>query len=262
MMKVVAFVGAKGGIGKTTLSTYFAVGAALRGNKVLFIDADMQGNATDALGIAKGPGFYNLLTRHANWHDVIKQVPQDVLGGQGIVMVLPSNFETRFVGDLDGVNLKLASAIKDISPIFDICVIDTSPQAGSLHEAVLGYSDYLLMPTECEEFSVMQGLKNTINFAESIREQSKVYGLDVAQLIGIIPNKVRKRTVIHQKFLEVLRRDYGDLVFEPIPQTTAIGESQFMQQYLLTAAPDLKITKIMWQMIDRILTRVGVKNVG
>lgn len=259
-MKVITLLNEKGGVGKSTLATYLGVGMSLRGQRVLFIDADMQANSTKALGINKEPGMYNLLARQANWKDVLRQVPQDVLGGEGLMIVLPSNFETRFVAELDGLTLKFASAIREVAHLFDVCVIDTSPQASKLQEAVVTSSDYLLMPTDCEAFSVLEGLRESIQHTQNIRKQAAQIGLDVAKVIGIIPNKVRMRTVLHQKFLESLQQDYGDLVFDEIPQTTAIGESQFMQEYLLTAAPDLSITKVLWAYVDRVLESIGVED--
>lgn len=57
MGKVIAVVNPSGGSRKTTITMNLGVGLAMRGEKVLMVDADLQGNLTAGLGFREVGSF-------------------------------------------------------------------------------------------------------------------------------------------------------------------------------------------------------------
>src|SRR5690606_27606603 len=92
----------KGGVGKTTTSIHIAAGLAMRGYKVLIVDADPQGHATYTLGINKEPCFHDLLVRNAPFDKMVRPVdPERYVApdtkASGALFLIPSNVETRSI---------------------------------------------------------------------------------------------------------------------------------------------------------------------
>ncbi|NWF71270.1 MAG: AAA family ATPase [Chloroflexi bacterium] len=104
-----SLINEKGGIGKTTLATHIAAGLAIRGYRVLLIDADPQGHATFSFGLEKRGGLFDLLVRDAAFKDVLLAPPLTAFAPdpiRGRLFLLPSNVETRAIPNLiDDVTL-------------------------------------------------------------------------------------------------------------------------------------------------------------
>ncbi len=262
-MKVITFLNEKGGVGKTTLATHIAAGLAIRGLRVVLIDSDPQGNATSAVGLEKLPNFYNLTVRNASWREVLKPVHPDVYNephetSKGQLLAVSGNKESRNIANMISDNRLIRRRFQEIKNAVDFIIVDTSPTPSLLHASITVASDYVVMPTDCEAFSTLEGLPDSIQHTGSIRADAAEHNVDVARLLAIVPNKYREKTVSHNEVIDYLRGQYGDLVWEPINMAIVFSEAQLLRQFLFGHAPTSRATAQMWSLVDRIRQEVVV----
>lgn len=268
-MKVITFLNEKGGVGKTTLASILAAGLALDNQRVLVIDADGQADATNAMGLDEQPHFYDFVMRPAlpifnkdmPEASLIRRVPPDTC--PAALYVVSGNYETYGIAssshtkDLAQALVKRLAAVRDV---FDVVIVDTQPSPTPLHEAVLMMSDFVIVPTQVENFST-KNLATTVLHIDDARERMMTAGVDKARLLGIVPNMVRERTILHQEFLDGLIEDYGDLVMSPVPLRTNIATAQAIGTFTMHDAPKLETNKSLWAYIDEIVERLATKGV-
>lgn len=261
-MKVITFLNEKGGVGKTTLALHLAAGMALRGYRVLIIDADAQGTATRAIGLQTTPGLYNIVVRNEAWKTEIKRVPRAIYtydeSAKSQLYALPSNEETRLIPLAIGDDLIFYQRLSELQSTFDYVVIDTSPTPSLFHPSIVLASDYILIPTQPEAYSAFQGLTGSLLHTDRVYQKTANAGIPKAQAIGIIPNMYRKKTIAHKQVLDNLQRQYGELVWSPVDQAIAFAEAALMQKLLYAFDNPLNAHNQLNEILDRTLAVAGV----
>ncbi len=263
-MNVITLLNEKGGVGKTTLATHIAAGLALKGNRVVLVDTDPQANATSAVGLDKRPGFYDLCVRDAEWREILQLVHPDVYSppdsqSQGQLYCVAGNTESRTVAMSMKNRLVIRSRFQQLRKAIDFIVLDTSPTPSLLNEAILLATDYVLIPTDCESFSALEGLPESIGHIQNASNTLSSNNVSGPKILGIIPNKYRSKTVLHRDMLNHLRELYGDLICEPIRLHVGISETQTIQQFLFAVAGTHDITRQFWDLVNLV---EGVKEHG
>ena len=251
-MKVIILLNEKGGVGRSTVSLHLAAGLAIKGHRVLFVDADPQGNGGYALGLPKETMLYNLLVRGAEWKDVVARVSPEVYGSTGHLYAVTSNVETRNIANTIGDQLRFAKRVRQLKGAFDYVIVDTSPTPSLLHASMTAASDYVLMPTQVEAYSALEGLPDTWGHSDQVREAAAEHGLEVAQVSGIIPTMVRAQINSHRAVLDYLRQEYGDLVWTPQRHSAIYGEAALNRMLLFAYRPKHPATKDLWAIINQV----------
>ncbi len=194
----VAFQIVKGGTGKTSLASAFAIRANLYGLRVLCIDLDQQGNLTHTFDVdaESVPVMIDILAEDYPFDDAITRVYPGL-------DLISSRIENALIDDV--IKLKkfpLDRVYKDpfarLKEQYDLLVIDCPPNLGQSVAAVTLAVDLVVAPVVPENFA-LSGLKITAN---TIRELEDNY--DVRIPFGIVLNKYDARTILSQDALNML----------------------------------------------------------
>jgi chromosome partitioning protein len=213
MAHVLAFANQKGGVAKTTSTVN--LGAALREHdlRVLAVDMDPQGNLTMSQGIdteSLEKSMYDVLVHRTPIQDVVYERELDVAASTidlaGAEMALAT---------MIGRERALQRALDAVRDQYDYILIDTPPSLGLLTINALTASEGVIVPVQCEYLS-LRGLLQLEKTLEMIRENLNP---DV-HIQGILPTLFDARTHHGRESIEVLRENFGDLVFETVVRKT------------------------------------------
>ena len=226
--RVISLCNQKGGVGKTTSTINLGASLAELGRRVLLVDFDPQGALSAGLGIAPHQlerTTYNLLLERSVGID-------DVLLKTGVagMDLLPSNIdlsaaEIQLVTEV-GREQTLARALAPVLGDYDYVLIDCQPSLGLLTVNALTASHGVIIPLECEFFS-LRGVALLADTIEKVQDRLNPQ----LTLDGILATMYDGRTNHAREVFSRLLEAFGDTVFQTVitrtvrfPETTVAGE--------------------------------------
>ena len=234
-MKILAVANQKGGVGKTTTSVNLAAGLAARGQRVLLIDLDPQGNATSALGAEaeNPPTLYGPLTGTADINSCLTptRLPKLSLIAANIDLAGLEIEVARMEGHLGQLRSVLAPVRE--SGRFEYIIMDCPPSLGILMTNALTAADELLIPIQCEYYA-LEGLGKLVGVMEQIREAAN----PSLAMSGLLMTMLDVRTNISAAVVRDVRDHFEEVVFETaIPRSVRMSEAPSFGKTILEYDP-------------------------
>jgi chromosome partitioning protein len=226
--RIIALCNQKGGVGKTTTTINLGAALADYGRRVLLVDFDPQGALSVGLGMAPhtmDQTIYNLLMeRNASAEDTLLKT--NVPG----MDLLPSNIdlsaaEVQLVGEV-AREQALARVLRPLVPEYDYILVDCQPSLGLLTVNALTAADGVIIPLECEYFS-LRGVALLMDTVEKVRDRLN----PELSVDGILATMYDPRTVHGREVFNRVVEAFGHLVYGTVvartvrfPETTVAGE--------------------------------------
>ena len=176
-MNIITVTNQKGGVGKSTIAVHLAMALQERGDRVLFVELDPQGNASKTLEKAGGVAALQA-------SQLFEEQQLTITTNEGITLI---NADAK-MADIERAPLTVMSTFKDhltaLASQFDHCVIDTPPTLGLRMSAALIVANHVLSPIELEEYSI-DGITKMLQTIFGVKSK---WNPDL-NFLGMLPNR-------------------------------------------------------------------------
>jgi chromosome partitioning protein len=226
--RIIALCNQKGGVGKTTSTINLGAALAEFGRRVLLVDFDPQGALSVGLGIQphqlERTTYDLLMERRVGIDEVLLKT------GVAGMDLLPSNIdlsaaEVQLVNEV-AREQSLARSLAPVRNEYDFILVDCQPSLGLLTVNALTASDGVIIPLECEFFS-LRGVALLIDTIDKVQQRLNPN----LRLEGILATMYDGRTLHGREVFTRVLEAFGDKVFDTVisrtvrfPETTVAGE--------------------------------------
>ena len=222
MGRVRAIANQKGGVGKTTTAINLSACLAEKGQKVLAVDMDPQGNMTSGLGVDKNNvenTVYDLIIGESSINEVIVR---DVLENLDIIptSIDLSGAEIELL-DVDEKEYIIRNAIANIKEDYDYIVIDCPPSLSMLTINAMTTADSVLVPIQCEYYA-LEGLSQLIHTVELVRDRLNPQ----LTIEGVVFTMYDARTNLSLQVVENVKDNLDQTIYKTIiPRNIRLAEA-------------------------------------
>lgn len=222
MGEIIAVASQKGGVGKTTTAINLGASLAILNRRVLIVDMDPQGSVAAGFHLNESrihSGIFEIFIENAPLVHALHPTSLDNLD------VVPANVRneeqeiTLFRYAMEFTLLK--QVLEPFRNNYDFVLIDCPPSLGSMTINALTSADSLLVPVQCEYYS----LKSLGKFIRAIKNISRDHNPGLA-FKGFLITMFDKRLKKSKEIATELRYSFKKIVFDTvIPRNSKVSES-------------------------------------
>lgn len=234
---VVAVQNFKGGVGKSTISVHLAQYLAIRGYRVLLIDADSQASATTLFGyvpdldLDEEETLYPFL-RQDEMSSLDYAVKRTHFDGLDLVpsnlRLFQSEYElaARMARGQGALLDRLAQGIASVSDRYDIVVIDPPPALGAISLSVLRAATALVVPVP----PTVMDFSSTAAFLAMLDETMQVLSdrnlAPDLSFLRVVASKVDENKSMQKELMGLMRQVFGTtLIRTPLKDSAEIDNA-------------------------------------
>lgn len=213
-MTKIAIINQKGGVGKTTTATTLA-SIWSHDLSVLLVDLDPQGNVADAFGLEPGNELYGLFLPEKRNRSITAYHARpglDIIRSDGNTAILK-----QIMVGMTLREMALQAALQSFEDQYDLILFDCAPSVDVLHVNAMVASDYLIIPTRLDQWSV-KGVRDTLD-STAVLDQMRLLP---PEILGVLPTFYERQTIETQLQLNNLHDAFGELLLPPIPMDTTV----------------------------------------
>jgi len=222
MGRTIAIANQKGGVGKTTTAINLAACLAEKGNNVLVIDIDPQGNTTSGLGINKKKlklTVYDMMLGECTLEECKAKSCMKNL------FVLPSDVdlagaEIELIG-IDNREFILKKLIDPVRDQYDFIIIDCPPSLNMLTVNAMTTANTVLVPIQCEYYA-LEGLSQLMHTIDLVQKRLN----PDLEIEGVVFTMYDARTNLSLQVVENVKRNLKQNIYKTIiPRNVRLAEA-------------------------------------
>lgn len=262
MSVVIAVANQKGGCGKTATAVACAVDLAMRGRRVLLVDAEPQANATNHFySLEKLPAAPTLVEVLDPREERAATIGQAAVGtcvdGLDLVMAGPDLQSFEKVEGSKALMMMEERVREPAQGVYDFVVIDTPPSICMLMTSSVIASDGVLVPVAANHLGRvgLQDLMGTVRTCSRVRP-------DRVKILGVFSTIYDGRTLISRRSHDSLLESYKGMVFNSVVnRSVRIEECSERNMPVQVHAPESRGAADYHALVGEILERLGMSEV-
>lgn len=221
MAHIISTCNQKGGVGKTTTAVNLAACLAALEKKVLLVDMDPQGNASQGVGVDEvmENDIYDALSLTDDLDKVNAETIKKFIYDTDIEFLkcLPAStqlaaFEIELMSSLTlSRERRLEQVLQTIKDDFDYIIIDCPPSLNLLTINVLTATKSVIIPIQCEYYA-LQGLAELYNTIRLVRQNLN----PELEVEGALLTMYDSRLTLSKQVAEEVQNDFQEKVFKTL----------------------------------------------
>lgn len=244
-MRRIAIINQKGGTGKTATAVNLSAGLALKGQKVLLVDLDPQGNLGVWFGLTPTQSLYHLLVEGVPATSCIVSLKENL-------DLLPST-QTAAQAEMlmssqparEGVLKRRLSGLQG----YDYVLLDCAPSLNLLNQNAATFCEEAFVPVSMEYLSLV-GVRQILENLSRVRE---VQGHAI-DLTLVIPTFYDVRNRKSHEILDSLKKHFQERVADPIRSNVRLSEAASYHQDIFAFDPKSYGAQDYSRLVERVIS--------